>query len=107
MKDEDVAVARYAHALFQAAYKARVSKKVSEDLQELVQVFDVSGLKRYIENPRIPMDRKVSVIRIPTCLIWRNASLRFLFKEFTHNSSNGLSFCQRTLFRFLIRVKNL
>jgi len=62
MKIDEVAAARYAVALFQAAKKKRELKKVGDDIQDLRKLLIPSGLKQYLENPRYSFQRKKRVI---------------------------------------------
>lgn len=55
---------RYAKALFIAAQNAQMVQKVGDDLENVVNYFEQSGMmKAYLQNPRIPRGSKREQVR--------------------------------------------
>lgn len=69
MKEDSVASARYARALFEAASKSDAHAKVEADLGDLVRVLKSSGLQAFLESPsHSPDDKRRAVARVAEML---------------------------------------
>ena len=76
---DDVAGARYARGLFQAAQKAQELEKVNADLVDLQKVFKSSGLQSFLENPRHSFEKKKKVLTEIGKKLRSRLSSRFLY----------------------------
>ncbi len=69
MKEETIAPARYARALFGAAVKSGDEDKIQEDLEDLNRVMKDSGLGAFLSSPRpSPADKRKAVTRVASLL---------------------------------------